>query len=119
MKLENKRITIEINDNTYELPERTVAVEEAIKKHDELIPERNEYENNKEMIEILIGKKAFKEIFPKGEKENLDNIAMVAFACLEAYYKPKTDAENARAKAALDRIQALQNKANHPANKRK
>ena len=109
MKFENKRITIEINDNIYELPARTLAVEDQIKAHDEKIPERNEFENNKELIEILIGKKAFKEIFPDGKNSNLDNVAMVAFACLETYYKPKTDMDYARAKASLEKLQTIQN----------
>lgn len=109
MKFENNPVTIEVNDNIYELPARTLAVEEQIKAHDEKIPERNEFENNKELIEILIGKKAFKEIFPDGKNSNLDHIATVAFACLEAYYKPKTDADYARAQKSLEKLQTIQN----------
>ncbi|MBR5809123.1 MAG: hypothetical protein IKY39_03350 [Clostridia bacterium] len=109
MKFENNPVTIEVNDNIYTLPARTLAVEDKIKAHDEKIPERNEFENNKELIEILIGKKAFKEIFPDGKNSNLDHVAMVAFACLETYYKPKTDADYARAQKSLEKLQTIQN----------
>lgn len=80
-----KKHTITVNGATYELPERTGRLEKKLLEHDKNTINLSEYESNKTLIELLLGKEAFKTIFPEGEDANLDNISTLAYYVAEAF----------------------------------
>ena len=93
-----------INGNDYAVAKRTGELEKKLREHDVQIGTLSEYESNKELIELLLGKKAFKEIFPNGEKENLDKIAKVAFYAVKYFNAAKTELDKQQ---IADKVEAL------------
>ena len=87
---ENEYI-LTIDGNDYAVAKRTGELEKKLRDHDANIGTLTEYESNKELIELLLGKKAFKEIFPNGEKENLDKIAKVSYYAVKYFNKEKNE----------------------------
>lgn len=104
---EVKQHILEINEKEYIIPIRTGKIEKKIKEHDRKIGQVSEYESNKEIIEILIGKNAFKEIFPKGEDESLDYIANVAYYAIEAFNADKNALEKEQLEKQIEPLQPV------------
>lgn len=71
---------LEINNVVYPIAQRTGELEQRIiAEHDAVRDELTEYERYKVIIGLFLGKKAFEELFPSGEAENLDKMAQVAY----------------------------------------
>lgn len=86
-----QEISVEIEDKEYPVIEKTVETGEKILK---IISKLNKATAIKpilnstvwlEVLEVLLGKDAVKELFPKGDKENMDRMQLIYYGCLGAY----------------------------------
>lgn len=73
-----KHHILEVDGIEYTVPQRTAALEKKIRRHDEAVGGKTEYESNIEMLEILFGEAAAKQMFPDGDNTNLDKLALCA-----------------------------------------
>ena len=89
IEFENNDYILTIDGNDYAVAKRTGELETQLREHDKKLGDLSEYESNKELVELILGKKAFKEIFPKGEKESLDKLAKVAYYCVKYFNADK------------------------------
>lgn len=77
---EGTQRALEINNIVYPIAKRTGELEQRlIAEHDAIRDELTEYERYKVIISLLLGEKAFNELFPGGESECLDKMAQVAY----------------------------------------
>ena len=74
-EFEEKHHIIEVDGIDYEIPQRTAELEKKIREHDEKTATMSEYEGNMAMLGILFGEDKAKQMFPDGEKTNLDKLA--------------------------------------------
>lgn len=102
-----KKQTITVNGVSYELPERTGHLEKKLIEHDKKIGKISEYESNKDLIEILLGKEAFAAIFPEGEDANLDNISTLAYYALTAFNANQKALEKAEVDKQMASVQPV------------
>lgn len=87
-------IKVSIDDREYIVPERTERIEKKLKQHDEKIKSVSQYKSDYELVEIILGDDAAKQIFPKGEDENLDRMHFIAMKLVEVYYKAYKEMED-------------------------
>lgn len=87
-------IKVSIDDREYIVPERTERIEKKLKQHDEKIKSVSQYKSDYELVEIILGDDAAKQIFPKGEDENLDRMHFIALKLVEVYYKAYKEMED-------------------------
>ncbi len=80
-----KQVVVSIGGKEYPVAERTEKVEKAIREHDAGLGERSQLESDFELVSILLGESAAKELFPHGEDENLDRLYYIATKLVEAY----------------------------------
>ncbi len=80
-----KHHLIEVDGIEYEIPQRTGALDELIKVHDEKIKERTEYENNYDTLCILFGKENAKKMFPDKKTTNLDKLSKCVKLSMSLY----------------------------------
>lgn len=77
---EGTQRALEINNIVYPIAQRTGEIEQRlIAEHDAVRDELTEYERYKVIISLLLGEKAFTELFPAGKAESLDKMAQVAY----------------------------------------
>ena len=67
-------IKVQIDGVNYDVPERTERLERQLKQHDDRLKSVSQYRSDYDLVEIILGKDAAKQIFPKGEEENLDRL---------------------------------------------
>lgn len=87
-------IKVSIDDREYIIPERTERLEKKLKQHDEKIKSVSQYKSDYELVEIILGEDSAKQIFPKGEDENLDRLHFIAMKLVEVYYKAYKEMED-------------------------
>lgn len=104
IEFENNDYILTIDGNDYAVAKRTGELETKLREHDKKLGELSEYESNKELVELILGKKAFKEIFPKGEKESLDKLAKVAYYAVKYFNADKEALEAEQIKAKTKEI---------------
>ena len=79
-------IKVQIDGQEYAIPERTERLEKKLKAHDDRIRTVSQYRSDYDLVEIILGEDAAKQIFPKGEDENLDRLHYIAVKLMEGYY---------------------------------
>lgn len=94
IELELNTYELEINGKPYPIVQRTEETESKIRARDEKINKVSEYESNIELLNILLGESAVREIFPNGKSSNLDMIAKAAYYALKYYYHEKNAFES-------------------------
>lgn len=87
---------LEINGKDYPIAQRTGALEKRIREKQAKSWGMSEYEEYREVIDIILGEGAFNSIFPDGENANLDNIAQVAFVAQQEFNAEKKALERKR-----------------------
>ena len=85
LEYEERNHIIEVDGVEYVVPARTPELEEKLKKHDENIEGRTEYENNIELLNILFGKENTKKMFPTKKDTNLDKLSKCAKISIELF----------------------------------
>ena len=85
--------TLQINNREYELPKKTLAVEEKIEKikklcKDSKVTTRTQYENKLKFITEMVGEDNAKEIF---ESNDISNIAEMDLGEIDATYRGVLD----------------------------
>lgn len=88
---ERTEYKLSIGGKEYAVAQRTGELEKKLREHDKNIGTMTEFESNYELISLLLGKTAAKELFPRGEKENLDRLAKIAFYAVK-YFNAAKDA---------------------------
>ena len=100
--------TVIINDRSYDLPKKTLAITEALEqtaKVDELsIPTREKYRKVLDCVISLLGKEAVAEALGSTELNEVDlSEVTIAFRkIVDGYNKPVQDYVNASGRGALD-----------------
>ena len=84
-EFEEKHHIIEVDGVDYEIPQRTAGLEKKIKEHDDKVSSMTEYEGNMQMLEILFGKEAAKQMCPDGPNTNLDMLARLVRVSLTLF----------------------------------
>lgn len=74
LEFKEKHHILELDGIEYEIPQRTPALEEALREHDKNAEKMTEYEGNLNILSILFGKENAERMFPK-ETANLDKLA--------------------------------------------
>lgn len=80
-------IKVQIDGQEYAIPERTERLEKKLKAHDDRIRTVSQYRSDYDLVEIILGEDTAKQIFPKGEDENLDRLHYIAVKLMEVYYR--------------------------------
>lgn len=104
VEFESNVYELEIDGKTYAIAERTAETEKKIAERDSELKARSEYESNMALLNILLGEKAVKEIFPDGENENLDKIAKIAYYALKYYYHDKNEFDKSIIKEKAEKL---------------
>ena len=100
--------TIELSDGSvFNVPERSAELYEKYAALEKKALTLSEYQYYKQMIELLLGKEAFKKIAPKGQKENLDRIAKICIAVVELFVYEKSQLEQQQIEKNVEKYAGL------------
>lgn len=103
-------IKVEIDGTAYTVPERTERLERQLKQHDERLKSVSQYQSDYDLVKIILGTDAAKQIFPKGEDENLDRMHYIAVKLMEIYYKAYKEIEDQTFEESLDKLGKISDK---------
>lgn len=100
------KIVVEIDDNEYELADRTIELMKKLVKieEDSVASGRLEPEKQLDQLQLLMGKEAVRKVFPKGQKENADRLNAIYYGVIQAF---DTNAARVRAENAQARREEL------------
>lgn len=99
------RKILEINGKEYPIATRTGALEKRIiAEHDTKLGKMTEYERYHILIDLLLGKGTFDELFPKGEDDSLDMMAEVAYVAQHEFNARKRTIERKRIEDDMSNI---------------
>lgn len=100
------KIVVEIDDNEYELADRTIELMKKLVKieEDSVASGRLEPEKQLDQLQLLMGKEAVRKVFPKGQKENADRLNAIYYGVIQAF---DTNAARVRAESAQARREEL------------
>lgn len=79
---EEKHHVLVVDGLEYEVPQRTAALEQKIREHDEKLSTMTEYDGNMDMLSILFGREQAARMFPDKENTNLDKLARCTMCAL-------------------------------------
>ncbi len=82
---EVRNVIVTIDGVDYPVRERTEETEELLREHDRRAATATQYESDISLLEILLGKDAVKDLFPKGKKESLLRLHKIARGVIDAY----------------------------------
>lgn len=80
-----ERMSVEIEDEVYEVAEKTVAVADALIAAAEKNADKPNYKIWMADLEVLLGKDAVRKLFPGGKNENIDRMQRIHAGVLEAF----------------------------------
>lgn len=103
-------VSVRIDGQDYPVPQRTERLEQQLKAHDNRLKAVSQYQSDYDLVEIILGKEAAKQIFPKGEDENLDRLHYIASRLMEVYYQEYRKMEEASYKESLDKLGEISDK---------
>lgn len=103
-------VSVRIDGQDYPVPERTERLEQQLKAHDARLKSVSQFQSDYDLVEIILGKEAAKQIFPKGEDENLDRLHYIASKLMEVYYQAYRKMEDESYKESLNKIGELSDK---------
>lgn len=69
-----KHHILSVDGIDYEIPRRTAEIMEKIKENNEKVEKTSEYDSNMNLLSILFGEKAAKQMFPDKETTDLDKL---------------------------------------------
>lgn len=103
-------IKVQIDGQDYEIPERTERLEKQLKAHDDRLKSVSQFRSDYDLVEILLGKESAKQIFPKGEDENLDRLHYIAVKLMEIYYQAYKEIEDQTFEDSLNKLGRISDK---------
>lgn len=103
-------IKVQIDGQDYEIPERTERLEKQLKAHDDRLKSVSQFRSDYDLVEILLGKESAKQIFPKGEDENLDRLHYIAVKLMEIYYQAYKEIEDQTFEDSLNKLGQISDK---------
>ena len=80
-----ERMSVEIEDEVYEVAEKTVAVADALIAAAEKNADKPNYKIWMADLEVLLGKDAVRKLFPGGKNENIDRMQRIHAGVLDAF----------------------------------
>lgn len=102
-----KKVSVRIDGEEYEIAERSQAVDDALQAHNDNIEHMDSYDASYNIVRILLGEDAVKQIFPNDrDKENLNRMYYIAKGVDNAY---QTEYQEMRDKEYNDTLQKLDN----------
>ena len=93
---EAPEVIVEIDDREYPLAERTIETFEKLLSVERELKGKPDYLIWQAELEILLGKAAYREIFPDGKKTNLDRMQRIFVGVAGAFNHVQTELEEAR-----------------------
>ena len=103
-------IKVQIDGQEYTVPARTERLERQLKQHDDRLKSVSQYQSDLDLVKIILGADAAKQIFPNGEDENLDRMHYIAVKLMEIYYKAYKDIEDESFEDSLDKLGRISDK---------
>jgi hypothetical protein len=103
-------IKVQIDGQEYTVPARTERLERQLKQHDDRLKSVSQYQSDYDLVKIILGTDAAKQIFPNGEDENLDRMHYIAVKLMEIYYKAYKDIEDESFEDSLDKLGRISDK---------
>ena len=103
-------IKVQIDGQEYTVPARTERLERQLKQHDDRLKSVSQYQSDYDLVKIILGTDAAKQIFPNGEEENLDRMHYIAVKLMEIYYKAYKDIEDESFEDSLDKLGRISDK---------
>ena len=103
-------IKVQIDGQEYTVPARTERLERQLKQHDDRLKSVSQYQSDYDLVKIILGIDAAKQIFPNGEEENLDRMHYIAVKLMEIYYKAYKDIEDESFEDSLDKLGRISDK---------
>ena len=103
-------IKVQIDGQEYTVPARTERLERQLKQHDDRLKSVSQYQSDYDLVKIILGTDAAKQIFPNGEEENLDRMHYIAMKLMEIYYKAYKDIEDESFEDSLDKLGRISDK---------
>lgn len=103
-------IKVQIDGQEYTVPARTERLERQLKQHDDRLKSVSQYQSDLDLVKIILGADAVKQIFPNGEDENLDRMHYIAVKLMEIYYKAYKDIEDESFEDSLDKLGRISDK---------
>lgn len=103
-------IKVQIDGQEYTVPARTERLERQLKQHDDRLKSVSQYQSDLDLVKIILGTDAAKQIFPNGEEENLDRMHYIAVKLMEIYYKAYKDIEDESFEDSLDKLGRISDK---------
>ena len=104
-----KHHILEVDGVEYEIPQRTAALNKKLEEHDANMKDRNEFENNFDLLCIMFGKTNAKQMFPEGEKCNLDKLAKCVKLAMALYLADFNEIQQEDIRQTLGKINPLLN----------
>lgn len=106
-EFEEKHYILEVDGIEYEIPQRTAALEQKIREHDENISNVSEYESNYSLLKILFGADNAKKMFPDKNTTNLDKLAKVIRVSIALFMKEYNEMQLSALKDGIKEINPL------------
>lgn len=103
-------INVMIDGQEYAVPARTERLERQLKQHDDRLKSVSQYQSDYDLVKIILGADAAKQIFPAGEDENLDRMHYIAVKLMEIYYKAYKEIEDESFEDSLDKLGKISDK---------
>jgi len=107
---EIRDIIVSINGKEYPVAKRNEKTEKALRYRESKLLTSTQYDSDMELVRILLGPDAAKELFPGGEDENLDRLHYIAAQIYDAYMADYRKIEKERQEKQLEQIEALSEK---------
>lgn len=93
---EAPQVIVEIDDREYPIAERTIEVFEKLLDAERELAGKPFYRIWQAELEILLGKAAYRELFPDGKKENLDRLQRIYVGVANAFNHVQEEIDEAR-----------------------
>jgi len=102
-------VIVEIEDKEYPVAVKTIEIAEKLQKAEDAAVKgkKSEFEMWLAHLEILLGRAAVKELFPKGKAENLDRMEAIYYGVMNAFDYNGREAREARAEETVAEAKAI------------
>lgn len=103
-------IIVSIGGKEYPLAKRTEKTEKALREHNRKVSTTTQYESDMDLVRILLGNAAMKELFPLGEDEDLDRLHLIAVRLSMIYESEYQRIEAMRFEKEINQLDELSEK---------
>ena len=107
LSYEPKDIFVRIDGAEYKVASRTPETDRKLQAHNDNLDKMSSYEASMNLCKILLGEDAVKQIFPNGEKENLNRMYYIARGVDDAYQEEYQEMKDKEFEDTLSKMDKL------------